>query len=50
MDITPIISTHSLLEEITPLYLWSAVVFLWFITLKRAIVGKPKLTLFRIAR
>lgn len=49
MDMS-IISPHSLLEEITPLYIWSAIVFLWFITVKRAIFGTPKLTLFRITR
>ena len=46
---TPI-STASLLNEIAPLYVLAAVAFLWCITVKRALFGKPKLTLFRIAR
>jgi hypothetical protein len=49
MDMTPI-STASLLNEIAPLYVLAAIAFLWCITVKRALFGKPKLTLFRIAR
>src|SRR3954451_19382331 len=45
MDMT-VISPASLLDEIAPLYVFAAIAFLWCITVKRALFGKPKLTLF----
>ena len=45
-----VISASSLLDEIAPLYVFAAVAFLFLMTAKRALFGKPKLTLFRIAQ
>ena len=50
MTVISTFSAGSLLDEIAPLYVLATVAFLWCITVKRAVFGKPKLTLFRIAR
>jgi len=40
-------SNTSLLAEVVPLYITGTIAFLAFITLKRALLGKPRLVLFR---
>jgi len=40
------ISNASLLAEVMPLYITGTIAFLVFITLKRALIGKPQLVLF----
>jgi len=39
-------SHASLLAEVVPLYITGTIAFLTFITLKRALIGKPRLILF----
>lgn len=40
------LSNASLLAEVVPLYITGTIAFLTFITLKRALIGKPRLVLF----
>ena len=40
----------SLMEEVIPLYILGTILFFIVFTLKRALVGRPRLTLFHIGR
>lgn len=42
------ISVSSLMSEIVPLYISTAILTLTALTLKRVLLGRPRLTLFRI--
>ena len=42
-------TSASLLAEIVPLYITGTIAFFIFMTFKRALVGKPRLILFRVS-